>query len=74
MLITKVTVNEPAGTVTELGTIEVALLDPNATTVPPAGARPLRFTVPAELEPPISAEGERDTLVKDAGLMVRLPD
>src|SRR2546427_648497 len=62
----------PGATVTLAGTLatEGLLLD-NATTVPPAGAGPLRVTVPVEELPALTVEGES---VNDDGtgeLMVR---
>src|SRR5437870_3512477 len=49
----------PAAIVTLAGTLatEGLLLD-SATTIPPAGARPLRVTVPVEELPASTAEGE----------------
>jgi hypothetical protein len=49
----KVAVVPPATTVTLAGTWAAAvLLDVNATTAPPAGACPLKVTVPVEETPP----------------------
>ena len=61
----------PAGTVTLAGTLatEDLLLD-SATTVPPAGAGPLRVTVPVEEVPASTAEGESVNEDSTGGLMV----
>jgi hypothetical protein len=42
----KLTEAEPAGTVTEDGTVTVALLEASETEMPPEGALPLKVTVP----------------------------
>ena len=59
------------GTVTLAGTVatEGLLLD-SATTVPPAGAGPLRVTVPVEELPAFTVEGESVNDVGTGGLMV----
>jgi len=46
-----------AATVTLPGTCAAALLLDNATTAPPAGAGPVRVTVPVEDEPPVTDVG-----------------
>jgi hypothetical protein len=53
----KVAVVLPALTVTEAGTTALALLLDNATTMPPAGAVPVRVTVPVEEVPPVTLAG-----------------
>src|SRR3989440_5208374 len=61
----------PGGTVTLAGTLatEGLLLD-SATTVPPAGAGPLRATVPVEELPAFTVEGESVNDDGTGGLMV----
>ena len=61
----------PGGTVTLAGTLatEGLLLD-SATTVPPAGAGPLRATVPVEELPAFTVEGESVNDDSTGGLMV----
>ena len=62
----------PGGTVTLAGTLatEGLLLD-SATTVPPAGAAPLRVTVPVEELPALTVVGESVNDDSKGGLMVR---
>ena len=61
----------PGGTVTLAGTLatEGLLLD-STTTVPPAGAGPLRATVPVEELPAVTVEGESVNDDSTGGLMV----
>ena len=63
----------PGGTVTLAGTLatEDLLLD-SATTVPPAGAGPLRVTVPVEELPAFTVEGESVNDDGTGGLMARV--
>lgn len=58
VVMVKVAEVAPAATVTFVGTdaIEVLLLD-RLTTAPPAGAGPLRVTVPVEEAPPVTLAG-----------------
>ena len=62
----------PGATVTLAGTLatEGLLLD-SATTVPPAGAAPLRVTVPVEELPAFTVEGESVNDDSTGGLRVR---
>ncbi len=62
----------PGATVTLAGTLatEGLLLD-SATTVPPAGAAPLRVTVPVEELPALTVVGESVNDDSKGGLMVR---
>ena len=48
----KVTVEAPAGTVTELGTVATFALLVRVTLSPPLGARPVSDTVPMLVPPP----------------------
>ena len=54
-----VTVEAPAGTVTDAGTVASALADPRVITAPPLGAGPVRVIVPTDGEPPIRELGDR---------------
>ena len=67
----KVAIFAPAATVTETGSVAFVLLDFKLTTVPPAGAIPLRVTVPVDVAPPATDEGESETLAKDKGVIAR---
>lgn len=63
----------PAGTVTVAGTVALVELDERVTTVlGPAG--PASVTVPVAGLPPITEVGETVTLVKPAGVIVRVAD
>jgi hypothetical protein len=61
----------PCGTVTLAGTLAtVGLLLDSTTTLPPAGAEPLRVTVPVEGLPAFTVEGESVNDDSTGGLMV----
>jgi hypothetical protein len=70
VLIVKVAVDCPAGTVTLAGTVACALLDESETIIPPEGALPERVTVPVALVPPSTLGGAIVRLVRDGGLIV----
>ena len=63
----KVTLVDPAGTVTLVGTVASGLLLASATLAPPAGAELVRVTVPCELSPPVTLVGLSVTLERLAG-------
>ena len=52
---------DPAGMVTDVGTVTDALLSAKLTTAPPAGAPAVRFTVHMELVPPTTDAGLQTT-------------
>jgi hypothetical protein len=56
--IAKVAVFDPAGTVTEAGTDAVGLFDEREITLPLGPALVLNVTVPTELVPPVTEDGE----------------
>jgi hypothetical protein len=57
---TNVALVEPAGTVTDAGTVAAAVLSlAKDTTAPPAGAGPFSVTLPVEPVPPMTEEGVR---------------
>jgi len=69
----------PAGTVTVIGTVAAVLLLERVTTVPPAGAAPVRVTVPVDdTTPPTTLVGETLTDARvepvDGGMTVRVVD
>jgi len=64
----------PAGTVTELGTVVLGSLEVKETDRPPAGALPLRVTVPVELEPPVTVVGFKVSPVKLGAFTVKVAD
>lgn len=72
VLTVNVAVVVPAGTVTDPGTVTLALLDASVTTSPlgPAGAS--KVTVPVVELPPITAPGDRVIVEIPASVMVRL--
>ncbi len=53
----KVALSEPAGTVTDAGTVALGLLLASVTTAPPAGAPAVNVTLPVEATPPTTLEG-----------------
>ena len=59
VLIVKVALVAPAGTVTLEGTLAAVPLLESVTCAPPAGAIPLSVTVPVEELPPVTFEGLR---------------
>ena len=60
VVMVKLALMAPAGTVTDAGTVAAAVLsDDSVTTVPPVGAESLKVTVPDEGLPPITAAGSR---------------
>ena len=72
VVIVKDTDAAPAGTVTLAGGVVLESLELKATTNPPAGALPLRVTVPVDVEPPTMVVGFRLKPVRLGGLMVNV--
>jgi hypothetical protein len=75
VLILKVALVAPAGTITLEGTLAAPLLLESATCAPPAGAGPLSVTVPVEDVPPITLVGFRvseETVGRGGGVRVRV--
>jgi len=72
VLTVNVTEVEPAGTVTEAGTVALVELEDRLTTVPPVPAAPFRVTVPVELVPPVTVVGDSETELRTAGVIVRV--
>jgi hypothetical protein len=68
----KVADDDPAATVTLFGIIAAALLLDSGTTTPPAGAGPLKVTVPVEVVPPITVEGFNVTEAIASGSTVKV--
>ena len=64
-LVATVNVTEvvPAGIVTDAGTVAAFQVELSVTAAPPAGAGPLRVTVPRTAEPPVTDAGDRETAV-----------
>jgi hypothetical protein len=61
----------PEGTVTEVGTVAVAvLLLVRPTAIPPVGAGPFNVTVPVELVPPVTVVGLKLTELRAGGVTV----
>jgi hypothetical protein len=63
---------EPAGTVTEAGTVADNWLLDNETTIPPTGAAPESVTVPAEEDNPITVAGVNVTDVIEGRAIVNV--
>ena len=59
----KLPVVAPAGTLTDAGTVKVALLLERPTAEPPLGAAPDRVIVQVDVDPETSAVGEHCTAV-----------
>jgi len=72
--IVNVAVVLPAGTVTETGTETGPLVLLRLTARPPAGAAPLRVTVPVDGVPPVTLDGLNVTLDGVAAVTVTVPD
>lgn len=72
-----VTVNvielDPAGTVTEVGTVTLELSDDKFTTVPPVGAEPVRVTVAVDEVPPVTAVGAKLRVDGTGAVTERVP-
>ena len=62
----------PDGTVTDPGTVTSSLLLRKLTTIPPAGAGPLRVTVPVKSVPPRATFAESVKFVNTVGWTVML--
>jgi len=65
----KVALLAPAATVTVAGVVADALLSDKVTAAPPAGAGPLKVTVPVEELPPVTLAGLNDTVESTGGLI-----
>ena len=64
---------DPAGTVTEAGTVAAAVsLLVRLTEIPPAGAGPVSVTIPVELVPPCTDAGLTLTEVRPGGVTVSI--
>jgi hypothetical protein len=70
VLMVKVVLVEPAGTLTDAGTVAAALELVRVTLMPPEGAWLLSVTVPVTAVPPVTALVETVTLVRDGGMIV----
>ena len=57
VVILKLAEELPADTVTDAGTVADVMSLESFTTSPPAGAVPLRTTVPVEFDPPVTVDG-----------------
>src|SRR5258707_1354695 len=68
VLILKVALLAPAGTVTLEGTLAAPLLLESMTCAPPAGAGPLNVTVPVEEFPPVTLAGFSESEEREAGV------
>jgi len=65
---------EPAGTVTEAGSVAAELLDVSLTTTPDEAAAPVRVTVPVLPLPPITEVGLTETLATVGALITNVAD
>lgn len=73
VVIVKVLLVAPAGTVTLGGTVAAAELSESVTTAPPEGAAPLRVTVPVDEAPPTTVDGLSESVeMVTAGARVML--
>jgi len=72
VLIVKVTLVAPAGTVTTAGTVTSVLFAEIVTTEPPAGAAEMSLTVPVAVPPAATIDGETVKLVIMAGWIVNV--
>lgn len=64
----------PAGTVTVAGTVAALTLDDRLTVNPPAGAGPVRVTVPVDAAGPTTAVGFNVIVSSEGGAIVRVAD
>jgi hypothetical protein len=71
VLIVNVAEVAPAGMVTVVGTVAAALLEESVTTLPPLGAALLRVTVPTDVLPPTTVEGDKTRPCKRGVRMVK---
>jgi hypothetical protein len=74
VLIVNVLLVVPAATVTVAGTDASVLSDASATTVPPAGAKPVRTTVPVDAFEPTTLLGATETDVNRGATTTHTPD
>ena len=72
VLIVKVAVVLPPGTVTVAGTVALALLLESVTAIPAAGAGPFKVTVAVDELPPLTVDGLRASEVGEGALTVRV--
>lgn len=72
VVIGKVAVVAPAGTVTELATVADEPLEASVTTIPPVGAGPVRVTVPVDEAPPTTVVGLRVKALTVGALTVKI--
>ena len=68
---TNVAVVAPALTVTDEGNVADPRLEERATTIPVPPAGPFKVTVPVEVPPPTTVDGETVKLVSTGGVIVR---
>jgi len=72
VVIVKVAVLLPAGTVTLEGSCAAVLLSDSETTIPPLGALPVNVTVPTDELPPVTEVGLTLTELRATGLIVNV--